>query len=158
VFYRGLDRDIFDDMEKLPGLNDNQPKGLYERVNDAALEKRAAYLESLKNATTLVEVAAAVEAYAVSDLDKADSKLVVIDFAYDKESGFSEMIGGEDLNTIVSGMVTIAQEKLMGRNEIRGLVFDSALAERIYEIQNPVSDLDEPDPPPPPIVYDRFKD
>jgi hypothetical protein len=55
-------------------------------------------------------------------------------------------------------MVTIAQEKLMGRNEIRGLVFDSALAERIYEIQNPVSDLDGPDPLPPPIVYDRFKD
>jgi hypothetical protein len=45
-------------------------------------------------------------------------------------------------------MVTISQENLKGINEIRGLVFDSALAERIYEIQNPASDLERGEPTP----------
>jgi hypothetical protein len=156
VFYRGLDRDIFDDMEKLPGLNDNQPKSLYERVNDAALEKRTAYLVGLKNANSFAELSAVVEAYAVSDKDEINPKLVIIDFATDTTSGFNEMIGGEDIDTVVSGMVRVVNEDLKGINEIRGAVFDTMLAERIYEIQNPGSNLDGPDTLPSTTVENRF--
>ena len=107
-------------MEHIPSGKDNKPKSAHERVNDNALEKRTAYIEALKNARTFEEVSLALEAYAVSDEDDVSPKMVVISFAEPDESGFSELIGAEPLETIVAGMVEIATENLKGMNEIRG--------------------------------------
>jgi hypothetical protein len=120
-------------MEKMP--QNHQPENetidhMFERTNKQSLEKRPAFLSDIRAASTLGEIRAAVEKYAVED----DTNKVVVNYMEGAYSEENETDGREDLSEILAALDSFEKDKPTSYSEIEDRIFNYAIVGRLGQI------------------------